>query len=179
MEQGLRSAMAQMDDMLADLQSFAAGRGTMLDVLSETQIRISRIIRGSVEQVWRAHTEPDCMRQWLLGPDGWVMTKCDWTMTVGDTYRFGWAREDGTDAFEFGGELRDAQAPHRLVTTERMFGDDGPETVQVITLTPLDEGTLLTQVHTYPDREARDQALDSGMVEGMEPSYARLEALLA
>jgi uncharacterized protein YndB with AHSA1/START domain len=51
--------------------------------------------------------------------------------------------------------------------------------VQVITLTPLDEGTLLTQVHTYPDREARDQALDSGMVEGMEPTYARLEALLA
>jgi hypothetical protein len=34
-------------------------------------------------------------------------------------------------------------------------------------------------VHTYPDREARDQALDSGMVEGMEPTYARLDALLA
>ena len=178
MEEGLRSAMAQMDDVLTDLQSFAAGRGTTLDVLSETQIRISRIIRGSVEQVWQAHTEPELMRQWLLGPDGWVMTKCDWTTTVGQTYRFGWAREDGTDGFEFGGELRDAQAPHRLVTTERMFGDDGPETVQVITLTPLDEGTLLTQVHTYPDREARDQALDSGMVDGMEPTYARLEALL-
>jgi uncharacterized protein YndB with AHSA1/START domain len=178
MEEGLSSAMAQMDDVLADLQSFAAGRGTTLDVLSETQIRISRIIRGSVEQVWQAHTEPELMRQWLLGPDGWVMTKCDWTTTVGETYRFGWAREDGTDEFEFGGELREAQAPHRLVTTERMFGDDGPETVQVITLTPLAEGTLLTQVHTYPNLEARDQALASGMVEGMEPTYQRLEALL-
>ena len=179
MEEGLRSAMAQMDDVLADLQSFAAGRGITVDVLSETRVRISRIIRGRVEQVWKAHTEPDLMRQWLLGPDGWVMTRCDWTTTVGSTYRFGWVREDGTDGFEFGGEIRDAQPPHRLVTTERMFGDDGPETVQVITLTPVDEGTLLTQVHTYPNREARDQALDSGMVEGMEASYARLEALLA
>jgi uncharacterized protein YndB with AHSA1/START domain len=178
-EEGLRSAMAQMDDVLADLQAFAAGRGTTLDVLNETQIRISRVIRGSVEQVWRAHTEPALMRRWLVGPDGWVMTKCDWTMTVGETYRLGWAREDGTESFEFGGELREALPPHRLVTTERMFGDDGPETVQVITLTPLDEGTLLTQVHTYPDRAARDQSLESGMVEGMEASYARLEASLA
>jgi hypothetical protein len=62
-------------------------------------------------------------------------------------------------------------------------GAGGPEMVQVITLTPLEEGTLLTQVHTYPDRDASDQALDSGMVEGMvegmEPTYTRLEALPA
>jgi uncharacterized protein YndB with AHSA1/START domain len=179
MDEGLRSAMAQMDDVLADLTSFAAGRGVTLDVLSDTRIRISRVIRGSVEQVWRAHMEPELMRQWLLGPDGWVMTRCDWTTTVGETYRLGWARADGTEAFEFGGELRELEAPHRLVTTERMFGDDGPETLQVVTLTPLDEGTLLTQVHTYPDRATRDQALESGMVEGMEATYTRLEALLA
>jgi hypothetical protein len=34
-------------------------------------------------------------------------------------------------------------------------------------------------VHTYPDRATRDQALESGMVEGMEATYTRLEALLA
>lgn len=178
MEEGLRAAMGQMDDVLADLTSFAAGRGTTLDVLDDTRIRISRVIRGTVEQVWRAHTEPDLMRQWLLGPDGWEMVRCDWTATAGQPYRFGWARVDGSEAFEFGGDIREVEAPHRLVTTERMSGDDGPETLQVITLTPLDEGTLMTQVHTYPDVAARDQALESGMVEGMEPSYARMEAVL-
>lgn len=179
MEDGMRAAMSQMDDVLADLQSFAAGRGTSLDVLSDTQIRISRIVRGSVEQVWRAHTDPDLLRQWLLGPDGWVMTICDWTVTPGEAYRLGWAREDGAEAFDFGGEFREVRAPHRLVTTERMFGDDGPETLQVITLTALDGGTLLSQVHTYADLAARDQAVGSGMVDGMEPTYERLEKVLA
>jgi uncharacterized protein YndB with AHSA1/START domain len=179
MEDGLKEAMGQMDAVLADLQSFAHQVGTTFVTLNDTQVRISRIIRGSVEQVWRAHTEPELMRRWLLGPDGWVMTECDFPARPGESYHFSWAREDGSDAFGFGGEIVDLDEPHRMVTTERMFGDDGPETVQEITLTPLESGTLLTQVHTYPDLTARDQALGSGMVEGFEPTYARLEQLLA
>ncbi len=179
MEEGLKEAMGQMDAILADLKSFAQNVGTACDTLSDTQVRISRVIRGSVEQVWRAHTEPELMKQWLLGPDGWVMTECDFTGRAGDSYHFSWAREDGSDAFGFGGKIVALDMPHRMVTTERMFGDDGPETLQEITLTPLEGGTLLTQVHTYPDVAARDQALESGMVDGFEPTYARLEQLLA
>jgi uncharacterized protein YndB with AHSA1/START domain len=152
--------------------------GAKLDVLSDNHIRISRIIHAPVEKVWQAHTEPELMRQWLTGADGRHMTKCEWTATAGETYRFGWAREDGSQSFEFGGEIREVQPPHRLVTTERMFGDDGPEHVQVLTLAPHEDGTLLTEEHTFPDREARDEGLNSRMVE-MESTYALLEKLLA
>jgi uncharacterized protein YndB with AHSA1/START domain len=179
MEEGMKEAMGQMDAILADLKSFAHDAGTTWATLSDTQVRMSRIIRGSVEQVWRAHMEPELMKQWLLGPDGWVMTECDFTARAGDGYHFSWAREDGSDAFGFGGEIVALDPPHRMVTTERMFGDDGPETLQEITLTPVESGTLLTQVYTYRDIAARDQALESGMVEGCEPTYARLEQLLA
>lgn len=149
-----------------------------LGVLSDTEVRISRIIHAPIEKVWQAHTDPELMRQWLTGNDGRSMTKCEWTAKAGESYRFGWAREDGSQPFEFGGEIREVQAPHRLVTTERMFGDDGPEQVQILTLAPHKEGTLLTEVHTFPDREARDQGLNSREVE-MEETYARLEKVLA
>ena len=46
-------------------------------ILSDTQVRVSRVIRGSVDQVWRAHHEPELMKRWLLGPDGWTMPVCE------------------------------------------------------------------------------------------------------
>lgn len=179
MEEGLREAMGQIDAVLADLASFAQGIGTQTDILSDTQIRISRIIRGTVEEVFGAHTRPELMTQWLTGPEGWVMTSCDFSTRIGSGYRFEWSRGDGSDAFGFGGDVLECEPPHRLVTTERMWGDDGPSSRQEITLTPVDGGTLLSQVMTYPSIEVRDQALESGMTDGMEASYARLERVLA
>ena len=40
---------------------------------------------------------------------------------------------------------------------------------------PAEGGTLLSLVITYPDAETRDAVLGTGMTEGMEASYARLE----
>ena len=67
MEEGLQESMSQIDAVLA---SFAAGAGTEKQILSDTQVRITRVIHGSVAQVWRAHHDPDLMKRWLLGPDG-------------------------------------------------------------------------------------------------------------
>jgi hypothetical protein len=62
------------------------------------------------------------------------------------------------------------------VTTERVIGTEGPGTINVMTLTPVEAGTLLTFVITYPSAAVRDMVLGTGMVGGMETSYARLEA---
>ncbi len=181
MEEGMRQAMGQMDAALADLASFAAGRGTETQILSDTRVRVSRVIRGSVAQVWRAHHEPALMQRWLLGPDGWTMPVCKPALNVGDTYRYEWAPvaggpADGTPGFGFEGELLSSQPTYRVVTTERMIGMDGPGTTNELTLTALAEGTLMSLVITYPNTELRDLVLGSGMTGGMEASYARLEA---
>lgn len=177
MEEGLRAAMGQMDAVLADLSSYAAGRGTTTQILSETQARISRVVHGTVEQVWRAHHEPDLLRRWALGPDGWTMPVCEVATTVGGRYRYEWERAEG-DAGRFGfeGELLASAAPHRSVTTERMVGTSDEATLNELTFTPVAEGTLLALVITFPDAEARDAVLGTGMADGMETSYARLEA---
>jgi uncharacterized protein YndB with AHSA1/START domain len=178
MEEGLRSAMGQLDEVLADLASFAADRITGLQILSDTRVRISRVIRGSVDQVWRAHHEPELLQRWLLGPEGWTMPVCEVASEVGDTFRYEWRGEDGSQSFGFEGELLEVAPPHREVTTERMTGTEGPVTVNEMTFTALPAGTLLSLVITYPDADTRDRILATGMTEGMEASYQRLERQL-
>jgi uncharacterized protein YndB with AHSA1/START domain len=181
MEDGMREAMGQIDTLLADLRTFSADLPAAARILTDTTVRVSRVIRGTVEQVWAAHHDPALVSQWMLGPDGWSMPTCHTALHVGETYRYVW-RNDSTGA-TFGsiGELLGVAAPHRAVTTERMFGDgigdDAPGTVNEMTLTPVAGGTLLTLVITYPDAATRDLVLGTGMVSGMETSYARLETL--
>ena len=177
MLEGLKEGMSQIDAVLADLAAFAADRGVETQLLSDTQVRVSRVIRGSVEQVWRAHNDPELLKQWLLGPDGWWMPVCEVARNVGDTYRYEWEREGGDDRFGFTGTLVESEEPYRQVTTESMIGMEGA-TLNELTLTPVEGGTLLSLVITYESLEQRDMILATGMTDGMETSYARLEGIL-
>lgn len=179
MEEGLRLAMGQIDAVLEDLRSFAADLPAAAQNLNDTTVRVSRVIRGTVEQVWAAHHDPALLSQWLLGPDGWSMPTCVTATEVGQTYRYVWQEVSTGRSFGSTGELLEVAAPYRTVTTERMYGDgipeDAPTTVNELTLTPVENGTLLALVITYPDAHTRDLVLGTGMVGGMETSYARLE----
>lgn len=174
---GTKQAMAQIDDVLADLAAFSADLAVEAQLLSDTQVRIARVIRGTVEQVWRAHNDADLMKQWLLGPDGWTMPVCQVATEVGQTYRYEWEREGGGDSFGFTGELLESEPPYRAVTTESMIGMEG-STLNELTLSAVEGGTLLSIVITYANAEMRDMILATGMTSGMETSYARLEGLL-
>ncbi len=175
MEDGMRQAMGQMDDVLADLASFAAGRATEAQILSDTKVRVSRVICGTPAQVWDAHHRADLLQRWMLGPDGWTMPVCEVATEVGQPYRYEWEQEGGGQGFGFIGELLESTPPNRAVTTEQMIGMDGPALVNELTLTPVEGGTLLSIVITYPSAEVRDMVLGTGMTGGMETSYARLE----
>lgn len=175
MVEGTKSAMGQIDAVLADLKTFAASIPAHSQILSDTQIRISRVIRGSVADVWRAHHEPALMQRWLLGPDGWTMPVCTIAKKVGDRYRFEWESNDKSQRFGFEGELLESLSPFREVTSEQMIGMDGPGSRNEMTLTAVRSGTLLSIVITYPSKDVRDAVLGTGMTAGMETSYARLE----
>lgn len=181
MEEGMRAAMGQIDAVVEDLASFAAGRATEAQLIGADQVRVSRVIRGTVEQVWRAHTDSALLQRWQLGPDGWSMPVCEFGAAPGQAVRTEWQNDESGERFGFVGEVIEAEAPHRLVTTERMIspedpeGAHSPETLNEMSLTPVEGGTLLAYVITYPDAETREQVLETGMVDGMETGYARLE----
>lgn len=179
MEEGSRAAMSQIDQVLADLTSFAREAATQAQLVGETQVRISRIIRGTTDQVWAAHHDPALMQRWLLGPDGWTMPVCEPATQVGDTFRQEWVDANGENRFGFTGELLEVLPGVREVTTEQMIGMEGEPSINELTLTPVEGGTLLSLLITYPSAEVREIVLGTGMTDGMEASYARLESQLA
>jgi uncharacterized protein YndB with AHSA1/START domain len=181
--EGSTMAINQLDKVLAGLRAYAEGKGTQTEILDDTHVRITRLIDGPRELVWRAHQEPELMRQWMLGPDGWRMTVCEVDPAVGGRYRYAWEPVPGSgvegEAFGFDGETLLSDAPRRAVTTEHMTGTDFPSTLNDLNLEEEDGVTLLTLLIEYPDSETRDMVLATGMTDGMETSYARLEGVLA
>lgn len=174
--EGMRMAMDQLDAVLQDLRAYAQGKGTRTELLDDQHVRITRLMEGPRDLVWRAHHEPELLKKWLLGPDGWQMVECE----VGGTYRYVWQQgDDESTRFGFEGETVLSQPQWRAVTTEKMIGMEGPSTLNDLQLYEEDGATLLTLLVEYPDKETRDMILATGMTDGMETSYARLESLLA
>ncbi|MDN3444394.1 SRPBCC family protein [Microbacterium sp. APC 3901] len=174
--EGTKQAMSQLDAVLQDLRDYAQGKGTQVELLDDVHVRITRLVEGPRDLVWRAHNDPELMKQWLLGPDGWEMTECVVATEVGQTYRNSWAPVGDTEGQPFGfeGEALLIDAPRRSVQTERMIGMP-VETLNDLNLYEEDGATLITLYIEYPDKETRDMILATGMADGMETSYARLE----
>lgn len=146
----------------------------------ERDIVITRRFDAPRRLVFDAHTRPDLVRRWLLGPDGWTMPVCDIDLRVGGRYHYVWKHEASGRQFGLGGEFREIAAPGQLVSTERFDASPHPgEAVNTLILTEENGQTLLTLTSVYPSRELRDIALRSGMEKGVGPSYDRLEALAA
>lgn len=177
MLEGYTQAFGQLDTVLADLREYALGKGTVTDLVDDTHVRITRAFAAPRHLLWRAHTEPELMRRWLLGPDGWEMTLCENDLVVGGSFRQAWAPVGDTEGEPFGfeGENLVVEPERRIVTTERMTGAPFPANVNDLQFDEADGVTLMTLLVTYPDQAQRDMVLATGMTDGMESSYARLE----
>jgi uncharacterized protein YndB with AHSA1/START domain len=67
---------------------------------SDTEVLVKRSFDAPAQLVWRAYTEPDLVRRWLLGPPGWSMPVCEMDVRLGGKYRWRW-RSSGAGQ-EFG-----------------------------------------------------------------------------
>lgn len=177
MLEGMREAIGQLDALLDDLQAYVREMSTALEIVDDTHVAIRRVVRGTIDQVWRAHHDAELLRRWCYGPDGWSMVVCEVGTEVGAVWRYEWVGPDEAQ-FGFTGEVLEIEAPRRSVTTERMVDTDGPGTQNTLTLTPRPgRTTLIENLIEYPSAEVRDMILATGMVDGMEMSYTRIDAL--
>lgn len=150
----------------------------------EGQVMVTRSFEAPRELVYEAYTEPDLMKRWLLGPPGWTMPVCEMDVRVGGSFRWRW-RSDADDAeFGFHGEFRVVEPPTLLEHTEVFDpGDVGGsmgDAVAIVTVrfTEKDGRTRVETLIDYGSDEARDAALATGMTDGMEKSYRRLDDVL-
>lgn len=144
----------------------------------DTHVVVTRRFAAAPEAVFRAHTEPALVQQWLLGPDGWTMPVCINEARVGGKIRYEWSDGKG-GGFYVTGEYLELVPFSRIVHVERMFLPERTPDNHVETSFVADgAGTLMTMRMTLPDAQTRAAMLASGMEHGMEASYVRLESLI-
>lgn len=144
---------------------------------SDTQVRITRVVAAPRRLVFETYTQPKHLKKWLLGPEGWSMTVCEIDTRPGGAWKYTWRKDDGSE-LTLSGKVREFTPPERMVTTES-WGPEWPETLNAAVFTESGGQTTITITITYPSKAARDAALKTGMKEGMDQGFARLDTLLA
>jgi uncharacterized protein YndB with AHSA1/START domain len=145
----------------------------------DTHVVVTRRFAASPEAVYRAHTEPELIKRWMLGPPGWTMPVCINEAKPGGKIRIEWTNGKG-GGFYLTGETIELVPFSRIVHVERMhLPDPTPDNHIVTDFTPDGDGTLMTMRMTLPDAATRAQMLATGMEHGMEASYVRLDEIVA
>lgn len=148
------------------------------ELVGDTQLRVTRRFAAVPERVFRAHFDAALVKQWMLGPPGWSMPVCEIAPVVGASIRIRWEKSPG-ETFGMRGAVREIDPPHRSVHTELFEFPGATESVVDTRFVAEGAGTRLELLITYTSREAREAAMGSGMTDGMEASYARIDGLLA
>jgi uncharacterized protein YndB with AHSA1/START domain len=149
---------------------------TTLATPSDREVVITRVVDAPRRLVWDAWTNPEHVPHWLLGPEGWSMPVCEIDLRPGGGWHFVWRKTDGSE-LEMRGAYREVAPPERLVSTES-WGENWPETLNTLALSEQGDKTTITQTILYPSKEARDAALKTGMKDGMDQSFDRLDEYL-
>jgi len=151
----------------------------------DREVCVTRTFNAPRQLVWDAHTKPELVKQWQ-GYDGWDMPVCDMDVRVGGNYRWQWkSREDGKQ-FGFFGTFVEVNAPSKLTHDQYFDPGDiggampiGDPCIVSLELNERDGVTTLVCNLTFASKEARAAAVSTGMTDGMEYSYARLDDLFA
>jgi uncharacterized protein YndB with AHSA1/START domain len=147
--------------------------------LGATQVGIERVFEAPPALVWKAHTDPELLREWL-GPRRLTMTVEEMDVRPGGTYRYTHHSDDEGGPFVFFGEFREVEPPRLLVQTFQFEGNEHPPAVDRLELEELEgERTRLVVVSELHSTEARDAMLESGMEKGVTEGYEKLDELLA
>ena len=104
------------------------------------------------------------------------MPVCEIDLRPGGAWHFVWRKSDGVE-MAMSGSYLEIVPPERLVSTER-WGPEWPETVNTMALAESAGKTTITLTVRYPTKAARDAAVATGMKDGMEATFGRLDELL-
>lgn len=141
-------------------------------------IDIVREFDAPVAALFRAHSEPDLVRQWL-GPNGYDMEVVQWEFTTGGRYQY--VHKDGRGgAYGFNGVFHVVRENEFAIQTFEFDGYPDVVAIESLTFADLGGGRARLTIHSvYPTVEARDGMVASGMETGVTEGYERLEKLAA
>jgi uncharacterized protein YndB with AHSA1/START domain len=140
-------------------------------------IDIRREFDAPRDLLFRAHTEPELLIQWL-GPSKYTMVVDEYDVRDGGRWRY-IHRDKAGNELGFHGVFHGTPSPERMVQTFEFEGAPGHVSLDALTLQER-EGRTVVRVHSvFQSVEARDAMVAGGMREGMDEGYRRLDELLA
>jgi uncharacterized protein (TIGR03086 family) len=144
---------------------------------SDNEILITRSFEAPARFVWEALTTPRHLLRWW-GPDWCPLVSCEIDLRVGGSWRYVARDADGNE-LGWHGVYRDIEPRERIVSTEVFEGFPDAESTNTMTLHEADSVTTLHTLVVHASKENRDGHLSSGMEEGMQGTFNRLDDLLA
>ncbi len=141
-----------------------------------TTIRVVRTFDAPLELVWRAHTEPELVKQWMTGPPDHSLPVCEIDLRVGGKARYVWKNPQ----FEMGmsAEFKEIVEHERIVYTEVFDGWPEGSTIVTANFSEAGNETKITIDIEFLTQEARDAAMQPGYEEGYAASYKTLDKLI-
>ena len=146
---------------------------------SDRELRWVRSFRAPISRVFAAITEPEYVKRWLLGPEGWSMPACEIDLRPGGRYRYVWRRDRDGKQMGMGGVFQEVTSPSRVTFTETF--DEAWYSGHAVGRYELHEErgvTVFVQTMQYESSAVRDEVLRSGLEDGIVKSHQRLDALL-
>jgi uncharacterized protein YndB with AHSA1/START domain len=143
---------------------------------SDREVLVTRVVNAPRRLVFAAWTEPRHLQRWLTGPEGWTMPICEIDLRPGGRWRYVYRKASGKE-MTLTGSVLEVVPPERFVTTES-WGPEWPDTVNTLVLTESEGRTTIALTITYVSKEARDAALDTGAMDGMNRAFELLDELL-
>lgn len=141
-------------------------------------IDYEREVDFPVEDVFRAHKDPELIKQWL-GPRGMKMEIDHYDFRTGGSYRYIHTGPDGVP-YTFTGIFHTVRENEFAIQTFEFGGYPDVVSLEFMTFEDLGNGRTLLRGHSvYPTQEARDGMAASGMEGGMTEGYERLDELLS
>jgi uncharacterized protein YndB with AHSA1/START domain len=158
-------------------QSTSTGQTEIVSSPDVPLIQITREFAAPPEKVFRAHTDPELVPQWL-GPRDVTMTIDHYDCRTGGSYRYLHVR--GDEEYGFHGSFHEVRPSEVIVQTFTFEGMPDGVALERLVLEDLGGGrTRLTATSLVDSFEARDAMMASGMDDGIRQSYERLDEVLA
>lgn len=151
----------------------------------DREVRVIRTFKAPRQLVWDAHTRPELMQKWCFGYSGWSLPICEMDVREGGKYRWRWRSDEGGKEFGFFGTFSEVKAPSKLAHDQYFDPGDmdyampaGDPCLITLELSEANGVTTLCNTMTFVSKEARDSAVSTGMTDGMEVGYVRIDEML-
>lgn len=152
---------------------------------SDREVRVVRTFKAPRQLVWDAHMKPELMQKWCYGYEGWTLPICEMDVREGGKYRWRWRSDADGSEFGFYGTFSEVKAPSKLAHDQYYDPGDmdyampvGDPCLITLDFSEVGDVTTLAMTMTFVSKEARDSAVSTGMTDGMEIGYVRIDDLL-